>query len=149
MLLLDANPLLYALREDAPTHREWSSWLEGVLDEGTQFGVCSATWAAVVRIATSGRVFKQPTPLDVTLRFLDGVRDGEGFVLAEPGVQHWGLMERLCRATGAKGNLVSDVYLAALALELDATVVTADADFRRFPGVRSWNPLSGAPRRGR
>lgn len=34
------------------------------------------------------------------------------------------------------GNLVTDAHLAALALENDATVVTGDRDFQRFPGLK-------------
>lgn len=142
MLLLDVNPLLYALREDAPEHPAWRDWLEAALGGDEPVSACSATFSAVVRIATSTRVFKTPTPLDDVLRFIDDVRDSPAYLLGEPGSQHWALVERLCRATAATGNLVSDVYLAALALELDATLITADRDFARFPRLRARHPLA-------
>jgi len=47
------------------------------------------------------------------------------------------LVEPLC--TG--GNLTSDAHLAALALEHDAELCSADADYSRFPGIRWSNPL--------
>jgi len=47
----------------------------------------------------------------------------------------------LCRRAGAKGNLVPDAYLVALALEQGAVLVTADRDFPRFPGLRLVHPL--------
>jgi predicted nucleic acid-binding protein len=34
------------------------------------------------------------------------------------------------------------VHLAALAIELNATLATTDADFSRFPGLQSMNPLT-------
>jgi uncharacterized protein len=37
--------------------------------------------------------------------------------------------------------MVSDAHLAALTLEYDATLYTADRDFRRFAGLRVINPL--------
>ena len=43
--------------------------------------------------------------------------------------------------TDASGNLTSDAHIAALALELGATVCSADYDFRRFPGITHRNPL--------
>jgi toxin-antitoxin system PIN domain toxin len=143
MLLLDVNPLLYALRADVPEHARWRDWLEAALGGDEPVAACSATLAAVVRVATSNRVFKTPTPLDDVLRFIDDVRDSSAWLHGEPGPQHWALVERLCRATGATGNLVSDVYLAALALELDATLITADRDFARFPRLRVRHPLAG------
>jgi predicted nucleic acid-binding protein len=39
------------------------------------------------------------------------------------------------------GNLVSDAHLAAIALENDATLYTADRDFARFSAWRVINPL--------
>jgi len=143
MLLLDANPLLYALRVDVPEHKAWARWLEALLNGDELYSACSATLTAVVRIATSKRVFKTPTPLDDVLTFIDGVRDAPGFVLLEPGPQHWTVMERLCRAVGVTANLASDAYLAALALEADAELITADRDFARFPRLRCRHPLIG------
>lgn len=142
MLLLDANPLLYALRSDVPEHLAWAAWLEALCNDTQAFAACSFTFSTVVRIATSARVFKTPTPLADVLRFIDDVRDSPAFVVVEPGAQHWAMMNRLCRAVGVSGNLVSDAYLAALALETDAELITADVDFARFPGLRYRHPLA-------
>ena len=35
----------------------------------------------------------------------------------EPGVRHWDVFSRLCRECDARGNLVPDAYLAAMAIE--------------------------------
>ena len=40
------------------------------------------------------------------------------------------------------GNLTTDAHVAAMAIELGATVYSADHDFRRFPGVHHVDPLS-------
>jgi predicted nucleic acid-binding protein len=39
-------------------------------------------------------------------------------------------------------NLVSDAHLAALAMEHGLTMVSADADFARFDGLRWLNPIT-------
>jgi predicted nucleic acid-binding protein len=46
-----------------------------------------------------------------------------------------------CRRGDAKGNLISDAWIAAIAIEQGATLVSADRDFRRFPGLRIEDPL--------
>jgi predicted nucleic acid-binding protein len=45
--------------------------------------------------------------------------------------------------TGMAGNLTTDTHIAALALEQGYSVYSADNDFRRFPGLKHINPLSG------
>ena len=42
---------------------------------------------------------------------------------------------------GAKGNLITDAYLAALAIESGSKWITADRDFSRFPALRWRHPL--------
>jgi hypothetical protein len=63
-------------------------------------------------------------------------------ITLQPGPRHWGIFERLCRETRAKGNLVADAYLAALAIESGAEWVTTDRDYRSFSGLRIHDPLS-------
>ena len=58
-----------------------------------------------------------------------------------PGPRHWDIFERLCRAADATGNLVPDAYLAALAVEHGAELISADRDFARFAGVRWRHPF--------
>jgi predicted nucleic acid-binding protein len=47
----------------------------------------------------------------------------------------------LCKAVNARGNLITDAYLAAIAIESDCEWVTADRDYALFPGLRWKHPL--------
>jgi predicted nucleic acid-binding protein len=47
----------------------------------------------------------------------------------------------MLEASGAGANLTTDAHIAALALEHGFVVATNDADFARFDGVRTTNPL--------
>lgn len=67
------------------------------------------------------------------------VVDGPG-VIVEPTPRHLEVLGGLLASTGTGGNLADDAHLAALAIEHDATVVSFDSDFRRFPGVRWAEP---------
>lgn len=51
-------------------------------------------------------------------------------------------MVDLIERSDVRGAMVSDAYLAALAIEHDCDLVTADSDFARFPGLRWRNPLA-------
>jgi predicted nucleic acid-binding protein len=59
-----------------------------------------------------------------------------------PGPRHAELAFGLLRAEGRGGNLTTDAHLAALAIESNATLHTADTDFLRFAGLKWLNPLT-------
>lgn len=61
-------------------------------------------------------------------------------VVLNPTPRHLDLMGGLLSDLGTGGNLVGDARLASLALDHGATVVTFDADFGRFAGVRWQHP---------
>jgi uncharacterized protein len=58
-----------------------------------------------------------------------------------PGERHWAIFSRLVTETEAKGNLVPDAYLAALAIESGSEWITTDRDYARFPGLGWRHPL--------
>lgn len=78
---------------------------------------------------------------DVALEFVDGVRERPNGVPVTPGPRHWHRFTSLCRRTGARGNVVPDAYLAALAIETGSEWVTTDRGFARFVGLRWRHPL--------
>ncbi len=95
-----------------------------------------------VRVVTHPRVFAPPVPLAEALDFADALRAQPNAVGVSPGPRHWQIFERLCRDADARGNLVADPYLAALAIEPGSEWVTTDQDFARFQGLRWRHPLS-------
>ena len=141
MILIDVNVLVYAHRPDAVDHAKYQTWLQGALDSGSICGLSDVALTCVIRIVTHPRIFPDPTPLNVALGFVNQLREHPGCVLVSPGGGHWDIFTRLCKTVGAKGNLVSDAFFAALAIECGAECITADRDYARFPGLRWKHPL--------
>lgn len=144
MILPDVNVLIYCLRSDAERHREYRSWLDESLKSGLPVLLADVVTAGVARVATHPRVWRVPTPLEVVLAFLDGLRSRPNVLSVVPGPDHWGHFVRLCNAAHARGNLVADAWLAAIAVEQGSTLFTTDRDFAKFPGVRLRHPLDPA-----
>jgi toxin-antitoxin system PIN domain toxin len=139
MLAPDVNVLVYAFREELPEHEGCRGWLEETVGADAAFGLFELVLSGFLRVATHPRVFKTPAPLDVSLAFVNELRAQPNCVLVQPGPRHWDIFERLCRDAGAKGNLVADAYLAALAIESGCEWVTTDRDYSRFAGL-NWRP---------
>ena len=94
-----------------------------------------------IRVVTNPRALVEPYSLDNAMAFASAVRDRSHCIHLSPGPGHWSIFLDLCRKSNATGNLVPDAYLAALAIENGAELVTEDRDFARFPGLIWRRPL--------
>ena len=141
MVLPDVNVLVYAHREDAAGHPDYREWLERVINGDESYGMSEIVLSGFVRIVTHPKVFRTPSALADAFAFADQVRSQPNCVRIEPGVRHWQIFERLCRESGARGNVVPDAYLAAMAIEAGCEWITTDRDFSRFNGLRWRHPL--------
>jgi hypothetical protein len=84
-------------------------------------------------------VFVRPDPVDAVLDFVDVLLEPPAQLL-QAGANHWARFGELCRHLQLRGNLVPDAYLAALALEQSAELITFDRGYGRYPRLR-WRCL--------
>lgn len=141
MILPDVNVLVYAFREELADHAKYRAWLHGRIRAPEAFGLSELVLSGVLRILTHPRIMSPPAPLDRALEFVSALRSQPNAVLLAPGPRHWQIFVTLCGAAAAKGNLVSDAYHAALALEHGCEWITTDRDYSRFPDLRWRHPL--------
>ena len=140
-MLVDVNVLLYAHRHDLPQHPRCRSWLDSVVNGNSAFGMSSVVLSGFLRVVTHPKIFDPPTPLEEAIAFANMLSTHPHCVRFEPGPRHWQIFIDLCRAVGARGNLVPDAWLAALAIESGSEWITTDGDYARFAGLRWRNPL--------
>ena len=141
-LLLDVNVLVYAHREDVPDHHAWRSWLEDALSGDEAILVPDAVFVGFMRVVTLP-AWKVPSLLEEALRFVAALRMSPVHEICRPGLRTWSGFTRVLQEAGATANRVPDAWLAALAIEHGATLITADAGFARFPGLAWKHPLNG------
>jgi uncharacterized protein len=141
MILTDVNVLVYAHRSDASGHAAYRAWLEDVINGDHAYGVSDLILSGFLRIVTHPRVFSPPSALAPALAFTELLRRQPNAVSITPGARHWDIFVNLCQTASAKGNLVPDAYLAALAIESGSEWITTDRDYSRFPGLKWRHPL--------
>jgi toxin-antitoxin system PIN domain toxin len=141
VVLPDVNVLVYAHREDSPHHAGCRQWVEAVVNGDEAYGLSELVLSGFLRVVTHPKVFSVPSPLADALEFTEQLRGRPNCVAVAPGPRHWGIFRALCIDAGAKGNLVPDAYLAAMAIESGCEWVTTDRDFSRFSGLRWRHPL--------
>jgi uncharacterized protein len=142
VLLPDVNVLIYAHRVEAPEHHRYLEWLRGTVSSPEPFALSELVASGFIRIATNPKVWKEATPLDAALTFIQRLRDRSNVRCLTHGARSWDIFAALCTGARARGKLVADAYHAALAIEHGCEFVTADSDFSRFPGLRVRHPLA-------
>jgi len=139
MRMPDVNILLAAHREIHPNHAESAAFLKGLV-AGGPFALSELVLSAFLRLATHRGVFDPPSSFETAVEFVSELVDQPDARLLRPGLEHWGIFMRLCRAAKATGNQIADAYHAALAIEHGCEWITADGDFARFPGLLFRHP---------
>ena len=141
MIACDVNVLLNAQNVALPKQQEYFDWLENALNGSVPVGIPSLVFSGYLRIITNHKVFSRFMHPEEALEIIASMRTAPAFVPLEPGPRHWEIFTELCRKADAKGNLVPDAYLAAIAIEHGCEWITADRGFGRYPGLRWRHPL--------
>jgi len=136
VILVDVNVLVNAFRTDAVQHDLCRTWLLSVMNGQGRYGMSPQVLASVVRVVTHPKVFRVPSRAIEALRFCQRLLDSPLCTAIHPRDNHWAIFSRLCRETAVRGNLVSDAWFAALAIESGCEWITLDRDYRQFPGLR-------------
>lgn len=142
MILPDVNVLVLAHRSDQDDHEPVRVWLEDEINSDQPFVLADIAVAGFLRIVTHPRIYRRPTPLLTAIAFVDGLVEHPTCIAAAAGARHWTILRELLADADARGNLVPDAHLAAIAVEHGATVATRDRGFARFLRVRWFDPLN-------
>lgn len=142
MILIDANILLYAHDASDPRHPAATRWLEATIGGPGTVGLALGTVLAFLRIATDPRVYANPMPATQAITLVESWLGRSNVHLVAPTQAHWRTLDDLANAGQARGPLMMDAHLAALAIEHGATLATVDRDFTRFPGLRTIDPTA-------
>ena len=127
-------------RGGGPLHESCRERLRDVYAGKEPFGLCAPVLIGLLRILTHPKVFSPPDTHEQAFAFVRSLLDHPNALLLNPGRDHVRLFEELCITADARGDLVTDAYLAALAIETGAELVSADRDFALFPGLRWRRP---------
>ena len=141
MYVVDANILIYSFRKDSDFHQVCYDWLTKQLAAGVTLAVPDVNHLALVRLMTLPSLGEQSAHIDDVFAFIHTLHRLENYRtlgLTTKTLHYW---HTICTKYQLRGNHVNDAYLAALAMEHHATLVSADKGFARFKELTWFNPL--------
>ncbi len=141
MLMPDVNILVYAHRQETPTHRRYAEWLTSLAEGPAPFALSELVLHGFVRVVTNPRIFDPPSTPAMAFRFLDALLERPGCCLIRPGPNHLNIFRRMSEDGRLQGAIVADAAHAALAIESGCEWVSADTDFARFAPQLRWQHL--------
>jgi toxin-antitoxin system PIN domain toxin len=142
MILIDANLLVYAHDSRSPHHQAARSWLESVLSGSEPVRIPLVALLAFVRVVTNPSLFPAPLSPGAAIDIVEGWLAQPNVAIATPTERHWHLFREAASGGQARGPMLMDAHIAALAIEHGATLMSADRGFARFPGLRFRNPIA-------
>jgi uncharacterized protein len=141
----DVNVLVAAARSDHPHHAVARGWLEETLAGAESGIVCTLmpmVLASFLRLVTSSKIFKRPTPIDEAIGFIDALLSLSGVQLAELGPE-WKRLRQLCLDKKLSGNDLPDAWLVAAVAQRGEHLVSFDRDFRTLLSRSQFTLLVG------
>ncbi len=141
----DVNVLVAAARSDHPHHVVARAWLEETLTGAGSDTVCTLmpmVLASFLRLVTSPKIFKRPTPIEEAIGFVDALLTLPSVQLAELGPE-WKRLRTLCLDKKLGGNEVPDAWLVAAVAQRGEHLVSFDRDFRKLLGRGQFTLLVG------
>jgi len=142
VIVPDANLLLYATDKECVEHSKAAAWWQKTLHGNDEVGLCAVVAFAFMRLATSRRVFLHPLSVKDACARVANWLDFPNVIWLDAQLEDFAEAERLLRAAGTGGNLVTDAQIAAIAKRVGGLVHSCDSDFGRFPGIEWADPLA-------
>ena len=140
MHCVDVNVLVQAAMAAAPEHAVAREWVLRQRQAPDGLGLFSLVLSGFLRVTTDRRVFTEPLDPSAAMAFIDSLTASPVVAVLEPGPRHWSMFRSMVLEHRPSSVDMTDVYLAAAALEINATWVSFDRGFSRFEGLRWVNP---------
>jgi toxin-antitoxin system PIN domain toxin len=142
VIAVDTNVLVYAEMKAAPHHQRALELVTSLAEGEAQWAIPWPCAYEFLRVVTHPRVFRPPMSLEAARADLRALLGSPSVVLLSETDRHAQILDDLLARSGATGNLVHDAHIAALCKEHGVReLLTADADFGRFQGLRVRNPF--------
>ena len=143
MILVDTNLLLDAGVKQATEHERTTRWLDEQISSGSRVGLPWHSLLGFVRLASNPTLSPRSISVVEAWKTVQGWLSADNVWIPQPTERHADAVGGLIASVRVSSRAVMDIHLAALAIEHDLTLCSADNGFARYPDLKWLNPLTG------
>ncbi len=136
MILPDVNVLVYAFDDQSVRHEDCRKWLRKVMEGEEPFAMVELILCSFMRVVTHPKILKKPPSLKQATHAVQAILGHPLCRIVRPGEKHFDIFLEKCHTVKVQGGFISDVYLAAIAIEHDCEMITFDKGFQRIPNLK-------------
>lgn len=144
MIAVDTNVLVAAHRRDAVGHDAAAAAVRALAEGLSAWAIPAPCLHEFLAVVTHPKIFDPPTRMNDALAQVDAWLGSPSLAVMSESDRHWTSLGTMLRQSKATGARVHDACIAAICADHGVTtVLSADRDFGKFPGIRVQNPLRG------
>ncbi len=144
MIALDTNLLVHAHRRDASLHQAASVLVRELAEAPTPWAVCYHSLVEFHAVVTRHRLWEMPSSPEAAVDQVRAWRESPSLRILHDNDECLDVLHDLALHGAVSGGLIHDARIAGCCLIHGISELwTVDRDFRRFPGLRCRNPLTG------
>jgi len=142
VIAVDTNILVYAHRLESPWNAAATACLQALAEDELPWAIPWPCIHEFYSVVTHPRIFRPPTPARRALADLDAWFESPSLRLIGENEGYWQRLRELLGKANLAGPMVHDARIAAICQSHGVeSLLSADRDFSRFPGLAVRNPL--------
>lgn len=140
MQSVDVNVLMYVFNRSSSHHETAKSYLVNELKSGQRIILFPSVVSGFFHVATDRRIMTTPASPEQALDFMEQLLTSTLVTIKDPGTHVWPVFRKMIAKYQPRGAEVTDVFLAAAAIEGGLEWVSYDRGFARFSELTWKNP---------
>jgi toxin-antitoxin system PIN domain toxin len=144
MIAVDSNLLVYAHREDSPSHDIAYARIAELAEGRAPWAIPWPCIHEFLAIVTHPRIYSPPTPLEKAIDQVEAWLESPTLVVLSESEDYWLLLRATLLSGRVSGPQVHDARIVTICQQHGVSELwSADRDFGRFSGLTVRNPLVG------
>ena len=135
----DAAVLMHCLRLESPFYAPCRNWLDAVVISGTPLLLTDLVETAFLDASRNESL--QVAPITEALAFWKDLMRLRNTARLTPGSRHAQTLQEVIDSPNSRELTTRQVWLASMALDAGAMVITMDPSYALIPGLKTQNPV--------